>query len=194
MQGSWRVMNLDKFKKSLQKSSVIKKGEYHYIIHPIADGIPEIKPGLLHEIVGEMKRHIQPLGHIDRIVTIEAMGIPIATALSLDLHIPFTIIRKRKYGLKDEITIEQETGYSKSKLYINGVKKGQNIIIVDDLISTGDTLQGILSAFTVLGVNIKGIFVAINKKYKSEHRNEIDNKTVVSLASIDIINGKIVVQ
>jgi len=37
-------MSLEKFKKSLQKVPVIKKGDYSYIVHPITDGIPEIKP------------------------------------------------------------------------------------------------------------------------------------------------------
>jgi adenine phosphoribosyltransferase len=59
---------------------------------------------------------------IDKIVTMEAMGIPLATALSLKLKIPFVIIRKRTYGLPGEIDVEQITGYSKSKLYINGLK------------------------------------------------------------------------
>ena len=59
------------------------------------------------------------------------MGIPLAAALSLKMNIPFIIIRKRSYGLPGEVDVEQITGYSKSKLYINNLKKGDNIIIVD---------------------------------------------------------------
>jgi len=47
-------MSLEQFKKSLQKAPVIKKGDYSYIVHPITDGIPEIKPEMLKEIISEM--------------------------------------------------------------------------------------------------------------------------------------------
>jgi len=156
-------MSLEQFKKSLQKAPVIKKGDYCYIVHPITDGIPEIKPGLLREVTSEMKKHIEKCGQIDKIVTIEAMGIPLATALSLDMNIPFTIIRKRKYGLPGEICVEQKTGYSQSKLYINGLQKGENVIIVDDIISTGGTLRVVLLVLKDIGVNVRGIIVAVDK-------------------------------
>ena len=103
-------MSLEQFKKSLEKAPVIKKGDYSYIVHPITDGIPEIQPEMLREVTSEMKKHIEKCGSIDKIVTIEAMGIPLATALSLDMNIPFTIIRKRKYGLPGEVCVEQKTG------------------------------------------------------------------------------------
>ena len=92
-------MNLWILKKSLQEAPVVKRGDYHYVIHPITDGIAEIKPELLDEVTDEMQIRIERCGRIDKIVTMEAMGIPLATALSLDMNIPFTIIRKRKYGL-----------------------------------------------------------------------------------------------
>jgi len=156
-------MSLEQFKKSLQNAPIIKKGNYSYLIHPITDGIPEIQPEMLREIVSEMKKRIEKCGPIDKIVTIEAMGIPLATVLSLDMNIPFTIIRKRKYELPGEVCVEQKTGYSKSKLYINGLKKGDNVVIVDDLISTGGTLKVVLSAMKDIGVNVKGVIVAVDK-------------------------------
>ncbi len=36
-------MTLEIFKKSLMEASVVKKGDYSYIVHPITDDIPEIK-------------------------------------------------------------------------------------------------------------------------------------------------------
>ena len=80
-----------------------------------------LSPELLKEVSDEMKKHIKKCGKFDSIVTMEAMGIPLASALSLDMGIPFTIIRKREYGLPGEVSVEQVTGYSKSKLYINGL-------------------------------------------------------------------------
>ena len=129
---------LENLKKSLINAPIVKRGEYHYFIHPISDGIPSIEPILLEEITD----HIQNKANIDvdKILTIESMGIPIATALSLKTGIPFTIIRKREYKLKNEVVLSQSTGYSKDTLYINGINKGDRILIVDDVLSTGGTL------------------------------------------------------
>ena len=99
----------------------------------------------------------------DRIITMEAMGIPLATMVSIAFDIPFTIIRKRSYGLPDEISVEQITGYSKSQLYINGVTKNDRIVIVDDVISTGGTLRAVLTAFQKMQVDVKAIVIAVDK-------------------------------
>ena len=187
-------MSLEQFKKSLQEAPVIKKGDYRYIVHPITDGIPEIKPEMLREVTSMMKSHIEKCGPIDKIVTIEAMGIPLAAALSLDMNIPFTIIRKRKYGLPGEVCVEQKTGYSQSKLYINGLKRGDDVVIVDDLISTGGTLRVVLSALKEKGVNVKGVIIAVNKgDCNRGHGIEFDVQ-IISLFEMDVVDCKVMIR
>ena len=36
-------MSLEYLKKSLKEAPIVKKGDYHYLVHPITDGVPEIK-------------------------------------------------------------------------------------------------------------------------------------------------------
>ena len=127
-------MTLKILKKSLIEAPVVKKEDYFYVVHPITDGVPEISPTLLKEVVNEIKKIMKDCDKIDKIVTMEAMGIPLASLLSIEIGIPFVIIRKRRYGLHGEVSVEQVTGYSKSKLFINGLKKGDNIMIVDDVL------------------------------------------------------------
>ena len=180
-------MGLEQFKNSLEEAPVVKKGEYPYIIHPITDGVPYIKPDLLEEVTCEMQKLIEKCGQIDKIVTIEAMGIPLATALSLRTGIPFTIIRKRKYGLPGEVSVEQKTGYSESKLYINGLSKGDKIIIVDDMLSTGGTLRAVLTGLDQIGTIVKGIFIAVDKSNKHEF-------PIMALVGIKVVDGKVVIR
>jgi adenine phosphoribosyltransferase len=187
-------MNLEHLKKSLYEAPIIKKGEYDYVIHPITDGVPYISPELLKEVSNEMKKYIKKYGTVDRIVTMEAMGIPLASALSLDMGIPFTIIRKRQYGLPGEVSVEQITGYSKSKLYVNGLKKGDTIVIVDDVLSTGGTLRAVLSVFKKMSVNVKGVFIAINKGSHIEEISKEYNVPITSIININVVNGKIVIK
>ncbi len=187
-------MSLDYLKKSLKEAPIAKKGDYHYVVHPITDGVPEIKPGLFKEVTNEMKRLIETCGRIDRIVTMEAMGIPLASVLALEMNLPFTIIRKREYGLPDEVSVEQVTGYSKSKLFINGLKKGDNIVIVDDVLSTGGTLRAVLSVLKKMGVIIKGVFIAVDKGNCAQKISEEFGVKIKTLVNIDIVDGKVVIE
>jgi adenine phosphoribosyltransferase len=77
--------------------------------------------------------------------------------------IPFTIVRKRWYGLPGEIAVHQTTGYSKGELYMNGVKKGDRVVIVDDVISTGGTMRALVGALNIAGAEIVDICVAIQR-------------------------------
>jgi len=185
-------MSIEILKKTLIESPIIKKGDYQYVVNPITDGIPEIRNDLLNEVVNEMFKLIKKCGEIDKIVTMEAMGIPLATALSLKMKIPFVIIRKRSYGLPGEIDVEQITGYSKSKLYINGLKHKDKIVIVDDVLSTGGTLSAVISALKKLGVVIKGIYIAINKGNAISDLIEKYDVNLEVIIDIDVIDGKVI--
>jgi adenine phosphoribosyltransferase len=187
-------MKLELLKKSLKEAPIVKKGKYHYVIHPITDGIPKIEPEVLEEVTCEMKKIIKNYGKIDKIVTIEAMGIPLATLLSLKLNIPFTIIRKRQYNLPDEISVEQITGYSTSKLYINGLNRGDKIVIVDDVLSTGGTLRAILSSLNKMGIIVKGIVIAMDKGKNANKIMDEAKVNIHSIISIEITNGKVIIK
>lgn len=187
-------MSVDLLKKSLREAPIIKKGNYRYIINPITDGVPEIKPELLKEVVSEMQKRIEPCRQIDKIVTIEAMGIHLATVLSLKMNVPFTIIRKRAYGLPDEVRVEQVTGYSRAELYINGLKKGDNIIIVDDVLSTGGTLRAVISALKKIGVKIEGVFIAVDKGNVAKEIARESDVNVDALVSIDVNDDTVVIK
>lgn len=148
--------------KSLIESPIVKKGEYNYFVNPITDGIPSIDPRVLREVAVGMIRLLD-LNGIDYIVTAEAMGIPIGSAISLMTDIPLNVIRKRSYGLPGEQEVQQQTGYSKGSMFVNGLARGDRIVIVDDVISTGGTMNGIIRTLSGMGVEIAGICFAVKK-------------------------------
>ncbi len=173
-----------KLKESLDKAPVMKKGDYDYVIHPITDGVPYIEPELLNEITEE----ILAIGDfdVDYILTAEAMGIPIATALSLRTNIPFTIVRKRQYGLPGEKEILQRTGYSISKMYINGLGKGDKVIIVDDMLSTGGTLKALLQTLREMGVIVKDVVMVVEKEHAAGPRESMNREFKLTIKSLAV--------
>jgi len=86
----------------LKKSPIVNKEGYNYIIHPITDGIPYIEAEMLQEVADEIEKRMPK---VDKIVTMEAMGIPIATALSLKTGIPFNIRNTIQYNKEEKIWI-----------------------------------------------------------------------------------------
>ena len=182
---------MEHLRTSLEESPVVKKGEYNYFIHPITDGVPEVKPELLNEVVGEIRNLL--LKEFDKIIAIEAMGLPIGATLAVDVNKPLVIIRKKGYGLAGEVEVEQTTGYSKSKLFINGLEPYDKVVIVDDVISTGGTLKSILNALNDMNVEVVDVIVVIEK---GENKNKVEQETGVeikSLVKVDIINDRVVV-
>ncbi len=157
---------LEILKKSLLTCPMVKREKdgvvYNYFINPITDGIPAVTAELLRDVTAAMLKSLDLKG-VDKIVVSEAMGIHIGTALTLATGIPFVVIRKREYRLPGEVVIGQETGYSKGTLYMNYVNKGDRVVIIDDVISTGGTIKGILPALKIAGAELVDILFVVNR-------------------------------
>jgi adenine phosphoribosyltransferase len=181
----------DKLKISLIKAPIIKKGEYNYFVHPITDGIPLVEPSILEEVADGISKFGNM--EVNKIVCVEAMGIHIATALSIKTGIPFVVVRKRAYGLEGEVPVHQITGYSNGELYINGLNEGDKIILVDDVVSTGGTMIAVLNALKQMGVKVVDVMAVIEKGTGKETVKKETGFTVNSLIKVDIVDGKVVI-
>lgn len=183
---------LDLLKKSLEDSPIIKKGDYDYFVHPITDGIPKMDPELLKEVIS----NIVDIGCMDceKIVAAEAMAIPLSVALSMRIDKPYVVIRKQKYGLPGEVSVEQITGYSKANMFVNGVYEGDRILIVDDVLSTGGTLKAIVQALKTIGAEIVDTIVVFNKLENKQSLEEELDIRIKTLLDVEIVDDKVVIR
>jgi adenine phosphoribosyltransferase len=176
---------LDRLVQTLEACPIVKRGDYNYFIHPITDGVPVVDPALLREVCSGMVKMLD-LNNVDKIVVVEAMGIHIGSVLSTMTDIPMTIMRKREYKLPGEIAVHQATGYSKGELYLNGIRKGDRVVIIDDVVSTGGTMRDLLQALEIAGAEIVDVCIAIQRgdpdigrPYKSLVKISVDEKVHV---------------
>lgn len=183
---------LEELKKSLVECPVVKKGDYFYFVHPISDGVPLVETKLLNSIMDYIVDNFD-LSNVEKIVGVESMGIPLATALSLKTGIPFVIIRKRSYGLEGEQQVHQETGYGKSELFINNINKDDNLLLIDDVVSTGGTLISVLEAIDKIGANLEHIILPIEKDDGKKIVEEATNKKISTLVKIKMVDGKVTI-
>jgi adenine phosphoribosyltransferase len=87
--------------------------------------------------------------HVEVLVTAEAKSIPLAHMLSADMRLPYVVLRKSyKPYMGDALqaeTLSITTGKPQT-LFLDEkdreLVKGKRVVLIDDVISTGSTLQG----------------------------------------------------
>ena len=176
---------------SLKGAPIIWKGDYPYFIHPISDGIPRMDPEVLKAVSTLIVESTNWEG-VDLIASVEAMGLPLLAAVGDATGIPTVVIRKRSYGMEGEVAVDVSTGYSSSTIYINDVIPGERIVIVDDVISTGGTLEPLLEKLEEMGVILHDVIIAIEKgEGRARLNQERPEWTIRSLARIEIVDGEV---
>lgn len=135
----------------------------------------QIKPGLriaILNILGDtelVQACARELGRLlngtqfDLLVTAEAKSIPLAYALSVEMQKPYIVLRKtyKPYmgdALKTE-TLSITTGQPQMLVLDEkdrGMMKGRKVLLVDDVISTGSTVQGMRMLMEKAGAEVTG--------------------------------------
>ncbi len=95
------------------------------------------------------------------LVTAEAKSIPLVYALSVETHLPYVILRKSYKPYMGEAisaeTLSITTG-EKQTLYLDekdrALVHGRHVVLVDDVISTGSTLQGMQMIMDKAGAQV----------------------------------------
>lgn len=155
-------MSLNLLKEQLKKGRIIKKKNYRYIVNPITEQEPALEPAILTDCADKLLEKLN-YKNATKILTPEAMGIPIATVISLKTSIPLIIATKRRKRVLNEITIEYTCGYEKGILHINNIERGDKILIIDDLISTGGTIIAMIESVRKKGAEVTDIGAIFNK-------------------------------
>ncbi len=133
----------------------------------------EIKPGLKIAILnilgdtefvqacaGELARRLKGKDY-DLLVTAEAKSIPLAYALSVETKKPYVVLRKTyKPYMGDALraeTLSITTGQPQVLILDEKdieLVQGKKVVIVDDVISTGSTLQGMRMVIDKAGASV----------------------------------------
>ena len=101
--------------------------------------------------------------HVDLILGPEARGFILGTALAYALGIGFVPLRKP--GKLPRKTVKKnyslEYGNDSLEIHSDAIKKGQSVLIVDDLLATGGTLCTSIKLVEKLEGKVEGIFTLI---------------------------------
>lgn len=115
----------------------------------------------LHLAIDEMQKLIADIDP-DVIVGLESRGFIFGMPLAYNLHKPFILIRKKgKLPCETiEETYDLEYGTATIEMHKDAIKPGQKVVIVDDLLATGGTVQAAIHLIEQLDGKVeKAIFL-----------------------------------
>jgi adenine phosphoribosyltransferase len=93
---------------------------------------------------------------VDKVIGVEARGFIIGAALAYKLGAGIVLVRKPG-KLPSETykkTYDLEYGTDTLEIHIDAVKKGEKVLIADDLLATGGTMAAVVEMVNVMGGEI----------------------------------------
>jgi len=119
----------------------------------------------LHLAIDTMQDKVKDLVY-DVVAGAESRGFIFGTPIAYNNRKPFVLIRKKGKLPGETIDISYDLEYGKASLEMHkdGIKPGQKVLIVDDLIATGGTTEAMIKLIEQLGGEVVGIVVLMELK------------------------------
>lgn len=133
-------------------------------------------PDVMKFITKEFAKEVEGA---DVIVGPDARGFLFGVPLSMESNKPFVMVRKPGKLPGEVISFEYDLEYGTNTLEIlkDSLKKGDKVVVVDDLLATGGTVEAIVKLVNSLGATvIKTLFVVELEFLKG--RDKIDSEVV----------------
>ncbi|SNT18915.1 adenine phosphoribosyltransferase [Granulicella rosea] len=123
---------------------------------------------------------------IDLVLGIEARGFIFGPALAYRLNAGFVPVRKPKKlpAATAKVSYDLEYGTDSLEIHLDAIQPGQRVVIVDDLLATGGTMQATVKLVRQLGGEIAGIGFAIELDFL-KGRAKFQEYDVLSLLHYD---------
>ncbi len=115
-------------------------------------------PDAFREVIDRMADQVKDSG-VDLVVGMESRGFIFSAPLAYQLHAGFVPVRKLGKLPAETIEVEYDLEYGTATLEIHkdAIQPGQRVLIVDDLLATGGTVQGTIELVQRLGGEIAGL-------------------------------------
>lgn len=119
---------------------------------------------------------------VDMVVGPEARGFIVGCPVAYALEIGFAPVRKEGKLPRETISIEYGLEYGKDVLTMHkdAIKPGQRVLIVDDLLATGGTIEATVKLVEKLGGIVAGIAFIVELTYLNG-RKRLEGYDVLTL-------------
>ena len=100
----------------------------------------------------------------DKVSAIESRGFVFASAVSYLVNKPLILLRKKNKlpAERHSVDFKLEYGEATIEVHKDSINKGENILIIDDLIATGGTAEAAAKLIELSGGSVAGFIFVIN--------------------------------
>ena len=128
---------------------------------------------------------------IDVVVSNEARGFMMAAPLAYELSAGFVPIRKKGKLPSNcrDFTYQKEYESDTIEIHEDAIEPGQRVLLIDDLLATGGTIQANIALIEKLGGKVAGIGFLIELGYLGGRKAIGDGHEIFSLIKIDTPKG-----
>lgn len=141
---------------------LVQVGQYRFIVNPLTEQVPATSPELLRE-AARLVLSAADLAGVNKIAGEEDRGAVLVAAASLQSGLPFGLARWNPSGVPGQIAIDFSMEYTQGKLYLNGIDPGDQVLIVDDMVSTGGTLIALIRGIHRAGAQVRDVVCVAEK-------------------------------
>lgn len=134
---------------------------------------------------------------IDAVMTVATKGIPLAYAVAGHLNVPVVIVRRDpKVTEGSTVSINYVSGSTKRiqtmVLSKRSLAEGSRVLIVDDFMKAGGTINGMIDLLREFNATVSGIAVLVESE-ETEERLVDDYISLVRLSNVNVRDKKITV-
>jgi orotate phosphoribosyltransferase len=131
-------------------------------VHPLALESAYADPALLRDLGAEGARFARAVA-ADVVVGAETAGVPLAASVSLAAVLPFAFVRKPGYR-----------GHEIGEPGVRGADvAGRRVLLVDDGISSGSSVEHFTAALVAAGAEVVGVFVLVDMSDVAETVSDV---------------------
>ena len=153
---------------------IIEINQRGFIVNPLTEQIPATTAEMLQYASEAILKVAN--NDFEKVVGEEDKGGIIVAGVALASKKPFGMLRWYPSGIDGQVQVPFTNEYTEGMLYLNGVEAGDRVLIVDDMISTGGTMLGIIQAVRKAGAEITDI-VCIGEKVNYDGVELVRKKT-----------------
>jgi adenine phosphoribosyltransferase len=110
-----------------------------------------------HQACEELIEYARKIG-AEVVVGPESRGFIFGCPVAHELHIGFVPVRKPNKLPRETISYKYDLEYGSNELFMHAdaIKKGQKVLIIDDLLATGGTVAATIKLVEMLGGEVVG--------------------------------------
>lgn len=155
----------------------------------------QIDVDLLNEMGKEFYRLFGDSG-VNKIMTIEASGIAIASVAALHFHVPVLFVKKsQSSNISPDVYHAKVKSYTHGKVYDVVCSKeylnpSDRVLLIDDFLAKGEALNGMIELVNQAGAALVGAGIAVEKHFQGGgDLIRAEGIRVESLAMIESLEG-----